>query len=563
MTPRSAVLYCRVSSKEQEKEGFSIAAQERLLNKYANEKGFRVLSKYVDVETAKRAGRTGFVEMVTTLRRNQQCRIVIVEKTDRLYRNFKDYVTLDEIKDLEIHFVKEGAILSPDSRSSEKFIHGIKVLMAKNFIDNLSEETRKGMTEKAEQGMWPSYAPIGYLNAEGPSGKRVIVPDPDLAPLVTRLYELCATGQYSTKELASLAREEHLTRGKPLATSTADKILRNRAYSGEFEWRGVRHVATYEPIVSSDLWHAAQAALDRRLGTRAKKTGHCFPFSGMLTCGSCGFAMVGELKKGKYVYYHCSGARGKCPQPYARQEAIEEAYKTALQQISIDAEVLEWISTALRQSHGDQKQFRDEAVENLKREHLRLQGRIDAMYEDRLDGRIDLAFFDRKSREYRDRQSQILAEIDQHGAADCQYTDAGIRLLELARNMHRLFAQQPAAEKRRLLDFVVPNSIWSNGKVIPAWRQPFDMIALANQSNTSTDVPSCPEKEQNTNWLPDMDSNHDSPAQIPLMEPTSETRRTDLPSCPLPIAPCTADCKYGKVIHFRGEENTRTLLQGF
>ncbi len=31
-------------------------------------------------------------------------------------------------------------------------MHGIKVLMAKNYIDNLSEETRKGMTEKAAQG---------------------------------------------------------------------------------------------------------------------------------------------------------------------------------------------------------------------------------------------------------------------------------------------------------------------------------------------------------------------------------------------------------------------------
>jgi site-specific DNA recombinase len=75
--------------------------------------------------------------------------IILVEKTDRLYRNLKDWVTLDEL-DLEIHFAKENVVLSADSRSSEKFLHGIKVLMAKNYIDNLSEETRKGMTERAE-----------------------------------------------------------------------------------------------------------------------------------------------------------------------------------------------------------------------------------------------------------------------------------------------------------------------------------------------------------------------------------------------------------------------------
>jgi hypothetical protein len=74
-----------------------------------------------------------------------------VEKTDRLYRNIKDWVTIDELG-IEVHFVKENVVLSEDSRSSEKFMHGIKVLMAKNYIDNLGEEVRKGMIEKARQG---------------------------------------------------------------------------------------------------------------------------------------------------------------------------------------------------------------------------------------------------------------------------------------------------------------------------------------------------------------------------------------------------------------------------
>ena len=84
--------------------------------------------------------------MVKFLKRSS-VRVLLVEKTDRLYRNLKDYVTVDEL-DLEIHFVKENVIVSQDSRSSEKFMHGIKVLMAKNFIDNLSEETKKGMLER-------------------------------------------------------------------------------------------------------------------------------------------------------------------------------------------------------------------------------------------------------------------------------------------------------------------------------------------------------------------------------------------------------------------------------
>src|SRR3546814_12620725 len=77
--------------------------------------------------------------------------------------------------------LKEGTVLSRDSRSSEKFMHGIKVLMAKNSVDNLSEEARKGMLEKAKQGIWPSQAPLGSLNVVGPQGTQIIIRDPDLA----------------------------------------------------------------------------------------------------------------------------------------------------------------------------------------------------------------------------------------------------------------------------------------------------------------------------------------------------------------------------------------------
>jgi hypothetical protein len=69
--------------------------------------------------------------MVGYLKKNSQCRVLLVGKTDRLYRNFRDWVTIDEIRGLEVHFVKEATVISEESRSSEKFTHGIKVLMAK------------------------------------------------------------------------------------------------------------------------------------------------------------------------------------------------------------------------------------------------------------------------------------------------------------------------------------------------------------------------------------------------------------------------------------------------
>src|SRR6516225_6552233 len=128
-----AVIYARVSSAEQEKEGYSIPAQLKLLQDYATGKGMEIIEEFVDIETAKQAGRTEFGKMVDLLTKQMakpdRCRTILVEKTDRLYRNIRDWIALDDL-DLEIHFVKENAVVSRDSRSSEKFIHGIKVLMA-------------------------------------------------------------------------------------------------------------------------------------------------------------------------------------------------------------------------------------------------------------------------------------------------------------------------------------------------------------------------------------------------------------------------------------------------
>ena len=135
------------------------------------------------------------------------CRIILVEKTDRLYRNFRDYVTLEDLS-VAIHFVKENTVLSPDSRSADKLMHNIRVAMAKNYIDNLSEEVKKGLREKAEQGHFPAVAHVGYVNNRA---TRRIESDPVRGPLVARVFELYASGEYSVKALTAKANEIGLT----------------------------------------------------------------------------------------------------------------------------------------------------------------------------------------------------------------------------------------------------------------------------------------------------------------------------------------------------------------
>jgi site-specific DNA recombinase len=301
---RKAVVYARVSSKEQEKEGFSIPAQLKLLKEYAAANGFFVAREYVDVETAKQTGRAAFGEMIAYLNAHPSARVILVEKTDRLYRNLKDCVTVDELE-VEIHFPKEGVVLSRKSRSSEKFMHGIKVLMAKEYIDNLSEEARKGMQEKAEQGIWPTVAPPGYRNVAGSDGKKIIEPDPESAPIISRLFEWYATGALSLKEAALRARAIGLVyrkSGAAVPVSTIHAVLRNPLYMGEIQWKGRTYPGKHEPLVSRDLWERVQYVLDGRHARNRRRVKHDFAFSGLIACGHCGCSIVGEIKKARYVY---------------------------------------------------------------------------------------------------------------------------------------------------------------------------------------------------------------------------------------------------------------------
>ena len=232
----NAVIYARVSSREQEREGYSIPAQRKLLSEYARKTGLNVDGEFIDVESAKNPGRKHFGEMLNVLRTDSETRVVLVEKTDRLYRNRTDSLAFEELietKDVEIHLVKENRVISKNSRSQDKFMHDIHVAVAKNYSENLREEVKKGMREKAEQGMYPGRAPFGYKNDSATRSLRL---DPEKAAALRRLFELYATGDYSLTSLRKKILEEM---GVRLCRAYLETILKNRFYIGYFTWAGI------------------------------------------------------------------------------------------------------------------------------------------------------------------------------------------------------------------------------------------------------------------------------------------------------------------------------------
>jgi site-specific DNA recombinase len=296
---RQAVLYARVSSKDQEREGFSVPAQLKFLREYAQSHEFNVLREFVDVETAKTTGRKQFGEMVRFLLDHKTCRVVLVEKTDRLYRNFRDCVTLEDL-DVEIHLPKEGQIISKDSKSQAKLVHGIQLVIARNYIENLRDEVRKGMREKAAQGIYPSRPPLGYRNNKL---LRTIEVDPDNAPVAQRMFELYATGSYSLATLRLFLKAEY---GKVLSKWHIEKTAEE----------SVLHRHLHPPLVSTETFSRVRDVLSGK--ARPRKQIHEFAFSGLLRCAYDNCAVTAEFKKQKYTYYRCTGYRGKCDLPYFR-----------------------------------------------------------------------------------------------------------------------------------------------------------------------------------------------------------------------------------------------------
>src|SRR5262249_26364024 len=153
---------------------------------------------------------------------------------------------------------------------------------------------------------------------------------------------------------------------------------------------------------------------------------HDFAFARFLICGYCGCLLVGEIKKGRYVYYHCTGNRGPCPKPYVREETLAAAFGKQLDRIRVEADILDWLKDALRSSFEDESAYHAEAVARLREGYDRLQSRLDAMYVDKLDGKITESFFDSKSAEWRAEQDAIRQQLATHESADRTYIDHGV-----------------------------------------------------------------------------------------------------------------------------------------
>lgn len=470
---KTAVAYARVSTEEQEQEGYSVPAQLRLLHEYAGRKGLTIVKEFAEASTAKKKGRTAFNQMLEHLRQNPGT-VLLVEKTDRLYRNWHDRIKVDDAG-CEIHLVKEGQVISPSSTSTETLFHEFQVLRARNYSLNLSEEIRKGMMEKARQGIYPTHAPLGYLNAVEPGGRRkVIVPDPSRAELVTKLFEVFAMGTVSIEGLAKQAAQWGLRtkKGHRVVKGQIHDILRSSVYMGQVEWNGESFEGIHQPLVSRETFALCQGILDGRRRNNGGFGRKDFLFRGLVRC-SCGDLMTGELKKGKYVYYHCTGRKG-CSRPYFREERLMELAHSQLRRLRLPEEVVKGALRIIEEEQESESRTMKMRQEARIREIQSLEAQLKQIYDDRLSGLISAEEYAAAKAERAQRHADLLSQ--QAGDEQPPKMTAA-DLFELTSAIPMTFKKGNAEVKRECLTKCCSNLTFDNGCLEAEFNEPFQTLA--------------------------------------------------------------------------------------
>jgi site-specific DNA recombinase len=208
--------------------------------------------------------------------------------------------------------------------------------------------------------------------------------------------------------------------------------------------------------------------------------------------------MTADVKKGRYVYYHCTGGRGRCGNTYVREEELSRLFEEVVRRVQIPVDVADWIAEALRESQGDKERFHRSAVMHLQQQYLAVQAKLDRGYDDRLADRITDELWQRKSGEWEAELASIRRETARHEKASHDYGATGSKILELAKNAHNLFVLQDSHEQARLLKMLVSNSTFDRGSLSVSYIKPFDLLVDGNETG---------------NWLGGRDSNPDNVVQ--------------------------------------------------
>lgn len=342
-------LYARKSSEDDERQALSIDSQIKEMTEVARREKLNITEIRKESHSAKASGQRSVFNQLIQDVRSDIFSGVIAWAPDRLSRNAGDLGSIVDLMDQGLlHEIRTQGQTFTNS-PNDKFLLMILCSQAKLENDNRRLNVKRGLKNKAEMGLRPCSAPLGYLHQYvGERNKGTIIVDPDRAPIIKQMFiqvaERCTSGRTLLRWLNDEIKFTTRT-GKPLALSGIYRILNNPFYYGEYEYptkSGSWYKGKHEPLITKSLFNEVQAQLVT--SPKSRPGSKEFNFTKMIRCGSCGAGITAEehfknLKDGgvrKYIYYHCTQSHLDCKQPYIREDTLLEQLLSLVDNINLN-----------------------------------------------------------------------------------------------------------------------------------------------------------------------------------------------------------------------------------
>ena len=471
LTPKRAVSYIRVSTREQaqrggSEEGFSLPAQREANKRKAQSMGALVVKEFADRgESARSANRPELQKMLAYLKEDGGIDYVIVHKLDRLARNRADDVEINRA------FEEAGVRLVSTSENIDQtpggmLLHGIMSSIAEFYSRNLANEVIKGMGEKARNGGTLGKAPLGYLNvrARDENGReiRTIALDEERAPLIRLAFSEYATGNWTVSQLAKHLNTLGLSIpptprrcAKPITATRLHEILRHPYYKGIVTFQGVEYAGKHEPLVDSQTWQTVQTILAaRRYGERQRIHNHFLKST--VVCGQCGARLsVQNAKNSKgtiYPYFVCARRcrLHDCAFTAVLIDVVEDRMVDLYQTIQLSAadrtQIEHYLHDELSQIEGDKAK----AVRSLTTRRTNIEDKRRRLLHAHYEGAIPLDLLKEEQAKLSTELGQIERQLAAYQADAAEVRQHLTQALDLLEDCHRLYTAAPAHLKKLL-----------------------------------------------------------------------------------------------------------------
>ena len=479
------VALARVSSREQEREGFSLEIQEDALQRYAEAQGGKIVKLYKIAETASKGDeRKSFRELVAFAKKNAPgLDGLLFYKVDRAARNLFDYVELERLEsEYGVPFI---SVSQPtDSNPAGRMMRRTLANMASFYTEQQSVDVKEGLQRRIQEGWFVGKAPYGYRNIRK-NGRGIVEIDPEAGPHVRRIFELFAYHNLTLDSLsAKLDAEGRRFRESfpKFPRSSLHAILRDRAYIGELEFRGQWYPGKHEPLTDRATWDRVQTLLGGHI-----YQSHEMTYAGeRIVCGHCGHPITGEKKtkrtkdgERQYIYYRCTyyNIQGH-PRTRVTEADIDRQVLAVFDKMRIEnPEVRDWVREVLKSQTKDAQSDSLAQRAEIQRQitlAVQQQNRIIDM---RIDQEIDATIFAGKQTELRDRISGLKLQLDVIDRSHDEMCDLAVKVFELSQALRQTWLTADYATKRRILEIVFLNCQLVDVNLVPTIRKPFDVLA--------------------------------------------------------------------------------------